>query len=472
MAGQQNGKAVKAGLWYVAGNVLVKGIAFLTLPIFARLMTTAQYGVYNTFAAYVSVLAAVVSLGLPSSVRNARYDLAGREDRYHGASAVMILLAFAAMAGTVVLFHESLSAWTKLSGWLLLVAVVNSTCTALHSYYNNILVMDYDSKSFLRLSFFYSLGSVACSAALILTLFPVESALGRAIGNMLPMAVIAGYVLVKLWGQAKPRLQREYVRYGLRFGLPLIPSDLSSIILNQFDRVMIYNSVGEAQAGLYSFAYNLAVVYQAVAAAIDGAWTPWMFQRLHQGERMVLRRQTGRYLCLLTNLTALGVLVSPELIWLLSGGRYGESRTVVVPILGAMYFYALGALPVGVEMYHKKTGWVSACTGLAAALNVALNLWFIPRYGWQAAAYTTLACYACYGLAHCLMAERLLGWRLFLRPVTLLSALGMAAVLGLAVWLLDAPLWRWGIALAGAMAGGVYGFRHRQELIALIRGSS
>ena len=467
----EGSRAVKAGLWYVAGNVLVKGVAFLTLPLFAALMSTAQYGVYNTFAAYVSVLAVTVSLGLPSSVRSARYDLPDREKEYHAACAGMILLAFAAFTGAVLLFHESLSRWTKLSGWLLLAAVVTSACTALQSYYNNILVMDYNSGAFLRLSFFYSLGSVGCSVALILILFREESALGRALGCMIPMVMIAGFVLVKLW-RTRPRLKQEYVRYGLRFGLPLIPSDLSAILLNQFDRVMIFNSVGEAQAGLYSFAYNLAVVYQAVTTAIDSAWTPWMFQRLHEGDRETLGRQAGRYLCALTAVTALGVLVSPEAILLLSGGRYGESRTVVVPILGAMYFFALGALPVGVELYFKKTSWISLCTGAAAALNVALNLWFIPRFGYQAAAYTTLACYVCYAGLHCVLAQRLLGWRLFLRPLTLACAAGMAGVLAGAVWLLEAPLWRWGLALAGAAAGGVFCFRHRRELLALIRKSS
>ena len=69
---EQSNNAIKAGLWYTIGNILVKGIAFLTLPLFTILMDTEQYGLYNTFAAYVSIGAVIVSLGLPSSVRNVR----------------------------------------------------------------------------------------------------------------------------------------------------------------------------------------------------------------------------------------------------------------------------------------------------------------------------------------------------------------------------------------------------------------
>ena len=41
--------AAKAGVGYTVGNVLVKGINFISLPIFSRIMTTDQFGIYNVF---------------------------------------------------------------------------------------------------------------------------------------------------------------------------------------------------------------------------------------------------------------------------------------------------------------------------------------------------------------------------------------------------------------------------------------
>ena len=40
-------KAAKAGLAYTVGNVLLKGVTFLTLPIFSRILTTEEFGFYN-----------------------------------------------------------------------------------------------------------------------------------------------------------------------------------------------------------------------------------------------------------------------------------------------------------------------------------------------------------------------------------------------------------------------------------------
>ena len=64
-------KALRAGLGYTIGNILVKGLTFISIPIFARLLSVADYGLYNTFGSYVTIMTFVVGLTLHTSVRNA-----------------------------------------------------------------------------------------------------------------------------------------------------------------------------------------------------------------------------------------------------------------------------------------------------------------------------------------------------------------------------------------------------------------
>lgn len=72
MAGKNT--ALKAGLGYTIGNVLVKGINFLTLPLFSRLLTTAEFGVYNVFLSYDAILSVLIGLALHSSIKSAHYE--------------------------------------------------------------------------------------------------------------------------------------------------------------------------------------------------------------------------------------------------------------------------------------------------------------------------------------------------------------------------------------------------------------
>ena len=85
---------------------------------------------------------------------------------------------------------------------------------------------------------------------------------------------------------------------------------------------------------------------------------------------------------------------------------------------------------------------------LAAALNVVLNLIFIPRYGFVSAAYTTLAAYLCYLFLHIFISRKLVGFYIIpLKWMLLLGGLcGILAAVDLL--LIESLLLRWGICAA------------------------
>ena len=61
---------VKASLWFLICNVINAGIVVISTPIFTRLMSTDQYGVYNTFYSWRNVLMIITSLNLSYGVFN------------------------------------------------------------------------------------------------------------------------------------------------------------------------------------------------------------------------------------------------------------------------------------------------------------------------------------------------------------------------------------------------------------------
>ena len=63
--GQAKQNSIKrAGVGYTIGNYLIRGLGFLTVPIFSRLLSTADYGFYNTYTSYESILFIFVGLAL------------------------------------------------------------------------------------------------------------------------------------------------------------------------------------------------------------------------------------------------------------------------------------------------------------------------------------------------------------------------------------------------------------------------
>ncbi|MTV96675.1 oligosaccharide flippase family protein, partial [Streptococcus pneumoniae] len=61
---------VKASIWFTICNVLQKGISMITVPIFTRLLTTEQYGVYSVYQSWYSIIGVFATLNLYYGVFN------------------------------------------------------------------------------------------------------------------------------------------------------------------------------------------------------------------------------------------------------------------------------------------------------------------------------------------------------------------------------------------------------------------
>ena len=74
-------KVIKAGIGYTIGNYLLKGLSFLSVPVFSKLLSTTEYGRYSTFVAYEAILFVLIGAAIHSSYKNARYKYGTMEYR-------------------------------------------------------------------------------------------------------------------------------------------------------------------------------------------------------------------------------------------------------------------------------------------------------------------------------------------------------------------------------------------------------
>lgn len=67
---------VKAAFWFTVCNFLQRGISMITTPIFTRMLSTDEYGLYSTYLSWETVLAMVVTLSLYKAMMNlyVKYD--------------------------------------------------------------------------------------------------------------------------------------------------------------------------------------------------------------------------------------------------------------------------------------------------------------------------------------------------------------------------------------------------------------
>ena len=73
----------KATIWYSLCNILQKGIAFIVIPIYVRVLSTTEYGNYMTFQAWRDILIIIATLNIYCGVyTKAMVDYVNDRDRY------------------------------------------------------------------------------------------------------------------------------------------------------------------------------------------------------------------------------------------------------------------------------------------------------------------------------------------------------------------------------------------------------
>ena len=59
---------------YVFGSFFTQGLRFITLPIFARIMSTADFGYLASYETWVAIITVLIGLQTASSISNAYID--------------------------------------------------------------------------------------------------------------------------------------------------------------------------------------------------------------------------------------------------------------------------------------------------------------------------------------------------------------------------------------------------------------
>lgn len=406
-------REAKASIGYTIGNYCIKGIGFITVPIFARMLTTSDYGIYNTFLAYEAVLYIFISLALHASLKNANYKFEGQIDKY--TSSITILPQIIALALLIItfIFRGLLSDILKIDEFCVLFLVIYSYCSGLLILYQSRIALDYNYKEYIGLSAFSVLCNVGISLFLIGFVFESKKYLGRVIGGTISYALMATYILYRLYRKATPQINTDYWKYGLKLSLPIIPHGLAQILLLQFDRIMINSIVGNAEAGLYSFAYTIYSLVQITANSLETVYSTWVFGKLKKDNDINSVQTIGTiFLIFIAGVVTGVMLLAPEFIRILGGTKYKESVECVLPILLAGFFAMGYGIPSVLEYYHEKTKYIMIGTSLAAVMNITLNAIFIPMYGYVAAAYTTLVSYIVYFTLHVIVAKKLSGFNI------------------------------------------------------------
>jgi O-antigen/teichoic acid export membrane protein len=178
----------------------------------------------------------------------------------------------------------------------------------------------------------------------------------------------------------------------VRFGLPLIPSEMGSFIVNLSDRFFIKSYCSIADTGIYSLGYRFGIMPSIfVTGPFNQIWMPRRLELYNQpGSKVLFGRVLTYYLVIIT-FVGLGVaILTKDVLKIIANPKFWSAYKIVpIIVLSNIIFAIYYHFNVGIEI-QKKTeylGFINFTSGLFVLL---LNYLLIPTYGVYGAAYATL----------------------------------------------------------------------------------
>ena len=397
-------KQIKASLWFIVSNVMVKGISFITLPIFARLLTTEEYGVVSVYQSWVSVVSIITTLTIWGGVFNVgmvKYN----DKKYQMMSSFQGMAVSLTTLIGIVLF-PLFQPLFKMS-WLLTVCMFLEIMAQIPFYlWSTEQRYIYEYRKLILITILISILNPVISVIAVLN--TPHKAEARIICGMAVQLIIG--IVFFVYNQYRGRLfySKEFWRFGFLFNVVLVPHYLSMQILNQSDRIMIKDMCGSSDAGIYSVAYNFALLLSLITTGINSSLTPHIYQCLKTKNEGQLKSQTTAIITLVAIITVGMIAVIPDAFHLLLPESYYPAITVIPPVAVGGFFLFLYPLFGSVEFYFEENKYVTCASIIGAVLNVGLNYVFIKIFGFVAAAYTTLFCYICFSICHYLFMKRIM----------------------------------------------------------------
>ncbi|MBR3534009.1 MAG: oligosaccharide flippase family protein [Clostridiales bacterium] len=393
----KNAKALKSGVWYILANVIVRGMTLITTPVFSRLLTHEQYGDYSNFLSWTNIAVILVSMRMDASLISAKFDYKERLNSYNRSLVSLTMVLTAGWAVAVNVFSHR---FTNLFGFGRLYTNLMLVYCLFNAIINIFQINERYAYRYKKSVFVALLVAVSTTiVSIILVVYMNDKLTGRVIGGVLPVAVI-GLVLLFLFFRNERSIDVHMWSYTLKICIPYIPHLLSLQVLNSVDRIMITKICGSADNALYTIAYTCGHMVTLLMTSMNSAFAPWLGDKLNEKSYGEIKKVTKYYVLLFSGLATIMMLLAPEILLIMGGRSYLEAKYVMTPVAMGCVCQFLYTLYVNVEQFKKKTIGMAVASVLAALLNYGLNLYFIPRYGYIAAAYTTLAGYVFLLLSH------------------------------------------------------------------------
>lgn len=389
----------KAAFWFAICSIIQRGIQFIIVPLYTRLLSTIEYGNYSVFMSWVELFTVFCTLNLFYNSYNVGLTKFEKDANRFTSSLVGLSYACTFFVAVVYfIFQKDFNTYLGMTTQLCLLMFLHMFATTSYQFWMAKQRYDYKYKLVIMGTLVIAVGTPTLALCFIMFFQNNDIAV---INSKIIVEILLGiptlFIILK---KGKTLVNKVYWKYGILNNIPLIPYYLSQIILNHSDRLMINSMSGSAEAGIYSVAYSAAMLLTVINTAINNAVVPWEFKKLKVKDISGIYNITFSLMVLVMAMNALLIALAPEAMYILASKEYQAAIWIIPPVSCSAFLLFVSQEFINIEFYFEENKFAAYSSVSVAILNVILNYFCIPKFGYIAAGYTTLICYIVFTLIH------------------------------------------------------------------------
>lgn len=385
-------KLIKNTAILSVGTAFSSVFSFVLVPIFSRWLSTSDYGTYDVYLTYVTLLIPVVTLACGEATFRFLLDCKTEEEK----SKLLSCTWFISIVGTALGIIVAIIVFMVSGMQQLLPFIALFVSFMLYNQGN------YMARGLRKLSA-YTIANILylIFMAIFVTVFVFFNnwglagiLCGNAIGHFVGFTYLA--VSCRMWKYVvfkKP--EWSDAKKVISYSAPLMPNSISWWIVNVSDRSIINVVLGASFNGIYAISYKLPSLCTTVFSVFHMSWLESAVDSVNDSDRNEYTNSVLNSIMPFCFSVAAGVLAVNRYfykwIW---DARYIDGIYYVWILLLGVCFSFVAQFLGGLLIAEKKTKENGITTVIAAAANIVVHLSLIWKTGLYAAAISTCVSYA------------------------------------------------------------------------------
>ena len=401
---------------YGMSSILGRFLNYLLVPLYTAKLSAASggYGVITNVYAYTALLLVILTYGMETTFF--RFANKEGEDPRRVYSTILIAVGSTSLlfVALVLAFIGPVSAFMGYADhpsyvWVMATTVAIDAFQCIPFAY-----LRYQKRpmKFAALKLLFIVLNIALNLLFFAVLPALYASRPESVAAIYDPTVGAGYafyinlactasITFCFWREltcVKPVFDRALMRRMLSYSWPILVLGIAGILNQTADKILfpyIYRGPdAHAQLGIYGAASKIAMIMAMITQAFRYAYEPFVFGKSKDKDNRDTYAKAMKYFVIFTLLAFLCVIGYMDVLRHIIGRDYWSGLRVVPIVMAAeimmgVYF--------NLSFWYKlidKTIWGAWFSGIGCVVLVAVNVVFVPRYGYMACAWAGFAGYA------------------------------------------------------------------------------